>query len=348
MTQDPDKIWHKPNRVKEADPYLTAIRIGEGDYEFLSNAHRARVLLPGDAEAYPSVEHAFQASKTADPALRARIREAASAIDAKKAARGIAISEAWRKTSEQVMEALVRDKFRRHDKYREQLLATGHQLLAYINEHNDKVWGVCNGAGDNKLGLQLARVREDIRQQRDTKAWVNACFDLEKGEDVSVSILISKAGAVLERPELTGRSLLELGKLDTNDLVMEHPSVSRWHALLLVTTDKAAPCVLIDLAAANGTFVDGARLRPWMPTPVTADSILTFGLSKRNYVISNVSTDVAERARQALYSQLADPSAGAPSKAAVNTIYVGNLPHGVSDAAVRDLFEPCGGLLECR
>jgi RNA recognition motif-containing protein len=159
---------------------------------------------------------------------------------------------------------------------------------------------------------------------------------------------INKAGAVLERPELTGRSLLELGKLDTNDLVMEHPSVSRWHALLLITTNKAAPCVLIDLAAANGTFVDGARLRPWMPTPVTPDSILTFGLSKRNYVISNVSTDVAEKARRALYSQLADPSAGDPSKAAVNTIYVGNLPHGVSDAAVRDLFEPCGGLLECR
>jgi predicted NAD-dependent protein-ADP-ribosyltransferase YbiA (DUF1768 family) len=241
MTQDPDKIWHKPNRVKEADPYLTAIRIGEGDFEFLSNAHRARVLLPGDAEAYPSVEHAFQASKTADPALRAHIREAATAIDAKKSARGIAITEAWRKTSEQVMEALVRDKFRRHDKYREQLLATGHQLLAYINEHNDKVWGVCNGAGDNKLGtflyfkdacvkmlclcykssahyanmqastsqqslslpsecfsiavtnasgVLLARVREDIRQKRDTKAWVNACFDLEKGEDVSVSILV--------------------------------------------------------------------------------------------------------------------------------------------------------------
>jgi hypothetical protein len=40
------------------------------------------------------------------------------------------------------------------------------------------------------LGLLLARVREDIRQKRDTKAWVRACFTLEKGEDVSVSIQV--------------------------------------------------------------------------------------------------------------------------------------------------------------
>lgn len=190
MSVDPDKVYHLPNRIKEADPLAAAIKIGQGEYDYLSNAHRARVYLPGDSNHYPSVEHAFQASKTDDLATRQAIRAASSAKDAKVAARGIQISDAWRAASGRIMEALVRDKFRRHDKYREQLLSTGRQLLAFLNDHNDRVWGVCNGKGENKLGLLLTQIRDDIRQKRDTVMWLQACFQLEKGENVGVDLQV--------------------------------------------------------------------------------------------------------------------------------------------------------------
>lgn len=42
-----------------------------GDYRFLSNFYPAEVLFEGIT--WPSVEHAFQAAKTDDPAEKARI-----------------------------------------------------------------------------------------------------------------------------------------------------------------------------------------------------------------------------------------------------------------------------------
>lgn len=51
----------------------------------------------------------------------------------------------WRAGSERIVEALVRDKFRRNAKAREVLLGTGRVKLVYTNTHDDRVWGVCGG-----------------------------------------------------------------------------------------------------------------------------------------------------------------------------------------------------------
>ena len=53
----------------------------------------------------------------------------------------------WRAGSEKVVEALVRDKFRRNAKAREVLVGTGRVKLVYTNAHDDRVWGVCGGEG---------------------------------------------------------------------------------------------------------------------------------------------------------------------------------------------------------
>lgn len=51
----------------------------------------------------------------------------------------------WRAGSERIVEALIRDKFRRNAKAREVLLGTGRVKLVYTNSHDDRVWGVCGG-----------------------------------------------------------------------------------------------------------------------------------------------------------------------------------------------------------
>src|SRR5579885_277433 len=55
-----------------------------GTYRFLSNFWLSEVRLPGDPFLYPSVEHAYQASKTTDLDLRASIRSAPTPGDAKR------------------------------------------------------------------------------------------------------------------------------------------------------------------------------------------------------------------------------------------------------------------------
>lgn len=47
-----------------------------------------------------------------------------------------------------VVEALVRDKFRRNAKAREVLVGTGRVKLVYTNAHDDRVWGVCGGEAE--------------------------------------------------------------------------------------------------------------------------------------------------------------------------------------------------------
>lgn len=51
----------------------------------------------------------------------------------------------WRAESERIVEALIRDKFRRNAKAREILIGTGRVKLVYTNSHEDRVWGVCGG-----------------------------------------------------------------------------------------------------------------------------------------------------------------------------------------------------------
>lgn len=37
------------------------------------------------------------------------------------------------------------------------------------NTWGDKVWGVCNGEGENRLGKILMRIRSEIREEEEQK-----------------------------------------------------------------------------------------------------------------------------------------------------------------------------------
>lgn len=71
--------------------------------------------------------------------------------------------------------------------------------------------------------------------------------------------------ATLEVPEevvyldLRGRDHLLIGRLLENDVVFDHPAVSRFHARITRHDDST---VLEDLESANGTFVNGERIFP--------------------------------------------------------------------------------------
>jgi ribA/ribD-fused uncharacterized protein len=131
-----------------------------GPYGFLSNFARIDIRLPDGT--YPSVEHAFQASKTDDPAERAHVRAAATPAIAKQRGKKVRLRPDWETVKVSIMEALVRQKFA-DPALRAQLLATGEEELVEINTWNDKFWGVCKGKGQNNLGKILMKVRAEIR-----------------------------------------------------------------------------------------------------------------------------------------------------------------------------------------
>ena len=139
--------------------------IGEfnGEYSFLSNFYECDVEFEG--KLYPSAEHAFQAAKSTDPAVRAKIASKPTPGQAKRSGRRVELRPDWDYIKDAVMEEVVRDKFKRNENLRFRLLETGDQELIEGNRWNDQYWGVDinKNRGQNRLGKILMKIRKELR-----------------------------------------------------------------------------------------------------------------------------------------------------------------------------------------
>ena len=134
-----------------------------GKYRFLSNFYGAPVDYEGVF--YPTVEHAFQASKTLDKGLRIVVRDSWSPGAAKKFGRVLELRPGWEKIKLGIMADLVWLKFSGDRRLAVKLLRTKDAELVEGNTWGDYFWGVCNGKGENHLGKILMRVRDRLRKE---------------------------------------------------------------------------------------------------------------------------------------------------------------------------------------
>ncbi len=137
----------------------------QDEYRFLSNFWPAEVIGPGGL-IYPTVEHAYQASKSTDERDWYAIRSAATPGMAKRMGRLVASSRRyprWGEEKLQIMERLLRQKFFSGGKLSTALIATGDALLVEGNTWGDTFWGVCAGHGSNHLGRLLMKIRSEVR-----------------------------------------------------------------------------------------------------------------------------------------------------------------------------------------
>lgn len=135
-----------------------------------------------DGVEYPSGEHGFNAAKTLDPALRARIRAAATPREAKRlGSKGGIITELrpeWDGVVRyEAMRQVVATKFAAGSSLADLLLNTGDELLVETNTWHDNHWGNCvcdthrPWPGRNELARALMRHRAVLRDDRPDR-WV--------------------------------------------------------------------------------------------------------------------------------------------------------------------------------
>lgn len=139
----------------------------QGERRFLSNFFPSPVHLEG--EAYPTVEHAFQAAKTLDPAWRERIRQAPTPQEARRLGRLAPLRPGWEEMRVAVMEALLRQKFA-DPSLRRKLLQVPEEELVEWNTWHDAFWGRCictrcGGRGQNRLGILLREIRREALKE---------------------------------------------------------------------------------------------------------------------------------------------------------------------------------------
>jgi ribA/ribD-fused uncharacterized protein len=161
-----------------ADNRILYFERDRGLFGFLSHFHPSPILL--DGEAWPTVEHYYQAQKCPDPAYRQAIREATTPGRAKRLAAppdaprrvsaqswfrksGVPLRPDWHEAKLSIMRRADRAKFSQHPNLAALLLATGDAELVE-DSPSEPYWGIGpDGRGGNWAGRVLMEIREELR-----------------------------------------------------------------------------------------------------------------------------------------------------------------------------------------
>lgn len=139
------------------------IKSFSGEFRWLSSFWPVKVQWLG--REWPSVEHAYQASKASSPEEIEAIAACETPGRAKRAARKFKLRESWEAERVGIMRALIEQKFAEPE-LRAKLLATGSEQIQEGNTWGDTFWGVCKGEGQNKLGQLLMEARQKIKEEQ--------------------------------------------------------------------------------------------------------------------------------------------------------------------------------------
>ncbi len=137
-----------------------AINSFRNNYFFLSNFYPSIINL--DGLLFPTLEHAYQASKTKNLRWRKIIQTTTTPGKAKRIGRKITLNPNWNLEKLEVMKDLIQQKFQPGTLIAQCLIDTSDILLEEGNTWNNTFWGVCNGKGENHLGLLLMEQRNRL------------------------------------------------------------------------------------------------------------------------------------------------------------------------------------------
>lgn len=141
-----------------------------GEWEEFSNFYPATIFYEGLK--FPSVEHAYVASKSLDMSFRRDIAlmKAEDSGLAKKWGRNVKLRPNWNTRKVDFMRNFLRQKFGIHY-FQEKLLSTKERELIEGNFWHDNFWGNCGCGkckeikGTNMLGKLLMEIREVIKNE---------------------------------------------------------------------------------------------------------------------------------------------------------------------------------------
>jgi predicted NAD-dependent protein-ADP-ribosyltransferase YbiA (DUF1768 family)/RNA recognition motif-containing protein len=358
-----DKYFQDQAHFVLAKRKIETIDNFNGVFDFLNNEYPCKVYFEG--RLYPSVFHAFQAARSDKDHERAKMSLADSMQELYELATEIEDPIDWHNKRLTVMEKCIRDKFRRDRELREKLRKTGNRDL--INSYADRTasnlfWGMVDGKGENHLGQILMNVRLDIHTETELAKWIEFVLDPETDKFLlpKISLKVQRQNENLGVESLPKQPVLLLGALQTNNLVLAHPSISRIHLSIMVS--KSQGPVIVDLGSKAGTFVNGERVQGHIPQPIKDKDWFGVGESSRKYTLSIDFSEVEEyldkkhRSLQldlkilSLKKSLTTPEEMGKNGGMVrqDTVFLSNLPNGIAEQEIRELFKQFGEIKEVR
>ncbi|XP_034827933.1 kanadaptin [Maniola hyperantus] len=114
--------------------------------------------------------------------------------------------------------------------------------------------------------------------------WSGIC---PEGTDYALEVL--KSGMILEKIELTSKPYYMFGRLTNCEVMMAHPTISRYHAVLQYKSseneEQPSGWYLYDLGSTHGTFLNRQRIKERHYVRVRVGHQIKFGLSSRIYIM---------------------------------------------------------------
>lgn len=123
-----------------------------------------------------------------------------------------------------------------------------------------------------------------------------SCLPKTSGKDYCFEVL--KNGSIIESINLMKQRFWIFGRLDSCHIVMQHPTVSRHHAVLQYLgegNEIGEPgFYLYDLGSTHGSFLNKNRLKPKLHVKVKVGHMLKLGCSTRSYILNGPEDDEEE------------------------------------------------------
>ncbi|KRT80012.1 hypothetical protein AMK59_6439 [Oryctes borbonicus] len=141
---------------------------------------------------------------------------------------------------------------------------------------------------------------EDIVEERQLllpykePAWSG--LPMLEGRHYKLEVL--KLGSIIETIDLMKKPYWVFGRLNKCDILMTHPSISRYHAILQYRSeesdDEPKGFYLYDLSSTYGTFLNKNKLKPRTYIKMYVGHLLRLGLSTRSYILTGPENDTEE------------------------------------------------------
>lgn len=116
--------------------------------------------------------------------------------------------------------------------------------------------------------------------------------------DSAYSFEVLKSGVIVDQINLNTKSFYVVGRLSTCDVIMEHPSISRYHAIIQYRSigDEVnhAGFYLYDLDSTHGTFLNKQPTKPRCYHRLRVGHMVKFGGSTRMFILQGPEDDQEE------------------------------------------------------
>ena len=145
-------------------------------------------------------------------------------------------------------------------------------------------------------------VNKDLKEHEDLKSDVEKkekapelrykvpWWSAKPPQEENFNLEILKNGCIISTTDLNDKAFYVFGRLPLCDVVLEHPSISRYHALIQyrgnTESDKTLRgFYLYDLGSTHGTMVNKAKIRPKTYYKLKVGYVIKFGGSSRLFVL---------------------------------------------------------------